>query len=141
MDRCFGNNAVLLFEVAFVYREYRLRIDIVVFEYAVDQIRCKLFVSLVGYIFDKISYLFAHLLRQTDTEALFQDIVYTAFSGLAVDSDYVRIISSANILRIDRKIRNAPFIQVMLFSPCHSFCDRILMEPENAVNTSSPAYG
>ena len=80
MDRCFSNDTVLLFEMAFVHCKYRFCIDIIVLENAVYQIRSKLFVSLVGYVFDKISHFFAHLLRQADSEALLQDIIYAAFS-------------------------------------------------------------
>ena len=53
MDGRFCDNAVFLFEVALIDSKYRFCIDIVVFEYPIDQIRCKLFVGFVGYIFDK----------------------------------------------------------------------------------------
>ena len=80
MNCCIRNNAVLLFEVALIDSKYRFCIDIVVFEYPIDQIRCKLFVGFVGYIFDEIAHFLTHLLRQTDTETLFQDIIYAALS-------------------------------------------------------------
>src|SRR5699024_7525075 len=98
-----------------------------ILEDPVYKIRSELFVRFVGNVFDKISDLFLHLLREADSEALLQDIVHAALSGLAVDSDDVGVISSSNILRIDRKVRNGPLIAVMFFSPCHDFCDLILM--------------
>ena len=127
MDGCLCNNAVLLFEVALIHSKYRFCIDVVIFKYTINQIRRKLFMRFVGYVFDKISDFFPHFFRKADAETLLQDIVYTAFSGLAVDTDNVGIVSSSHILRIDRKIGNAPCIQIMLFSPGHSLCNRILM--------------
>ena len=38
MNRCIRNNAVFLFEVALIDSKYRFCIDIVVFEYPIDQI-------------------------------------------------------------------------------------------------------
>ena len=100
---------------------------IVIFENPIYPIRCQLLVCFVGYIFDKITHFFPHLLRKVDSKALLQDIVDTALAGLTVDTDHIRIVLSSDIFWIDRKIRNGPMRAVLFFSPIHSLGNCILV--------------
>ena len=82
---------------------------------------------LIRHVFHQISHFLAHLLRKVDPMTLLQDIVDAALTGLAVDTDHIRIVSSSHILRIDRKVRNRPCIAFLLLSPGHSLGNGILM--------------
>ena len=63
MDRCFCDNSIFLFKVAFINTENWFRIDVMVFKDMIYIVWCKFFVSLVGNIFYKISDFFSHLFR------------------------------------------------------------------------------
>ena len=82
---------------------------------------------LIGYALHKIADLFTHRLRQCDTEVLLESVVYAALSGLRVDADDIGVIGTADILRIDGQVRNAPHIGLSVLTPLHSLCDGILM--------------
>ena len=127
LDRCVCNNTVSLFEMALINSKYALCIDIVIVKDLIYPFRCQLFVCSVRYTLYKVSYFLTHLLWKVDTIALFQDVVHAALTRLAVDTDNIRIILSSHILRIDRQIRNSPFLALTCISPCHTFGDRILM--------------
>ena len=81
---------------------------------------------LVGYIFTRYLPPRASA-AEIDSMALLQDVVYAAFSRLAVNTDDVGIVFSSHILRIDRKIRDRPFVTLLLLSPCHPLGDGILV--------------
>ena len=51
----------------------------------------------------------------------------SSFSGLAVDSDDIAVVSSAHIVRIDWQIRNCPSARICFFSPFHTLGNGILM--------------
>ncbi|CDB00877.1 unknown [Lachnospiraceae bacterium CAG:215] len=126
-DRRLRHDPIVLCEMTFLDRKHRLRIDIMIFKNMVYPFRTQLLVCFIRHVFHEITDLFFHLLRQTDSEILFQDIVDAALSGLTVDTDHIRIIGSSHVLWIDRKIRDRPFFTRFLFSPGHPFRDRILM--------------
>ena len=126
-NRCGSHDTVLLLEMAFLQGKHILRIDIMVLEYMIDPLRRQLLVRFVGDILHQIPHFLPHLLGQADTETLLQYVVYAALSGLAVDPDHVRIISSAHVLRIDRKVRNTPLLRVSVLPPGHSLCNGILV--------------
>ena len=82
---------------------------------------------LVGYLFHRVADLLAHLLRDRKREVLLQDIADSTLSGLAVDTDNIRVVRSSDINRINRQIWNCPGCELLILPPSHSFCDRILM--------------
>ena len=81
----------------------------------------------VGYLFHGVTNLFTHGSRKRNAEVLFQNVVDAAFTGLAVDTDHIGIISSSYILWIDRQIWNAPLFQIFVLTPLHTFGNSILM--------------
>ena len=56
-----------------------------------------------------------------------QHIADASLSGLAVDTDDIRVVASSDIGRIDRQVGNSPVIRIVFFSPVHSLCDGILV--------------
>ena len=116
-------------------------IDVFFFEDVQYLLRLKLFVSVVGNIFDSIAHFLAHLRWNPDAVGLIQKDSDAALSRLAVDTVYVCLVLAAQIFRIDGQIRNGPFVAVVGFSPCHTLAMASWWEPENAANTSCPAYG
>ena len=98
-----------------------------IFEQCKDFFGHQLLMLFVGYSFCSISHSLPHLCRQIQSIILLEDIAYAALSGLAVNTDNICLIMSADVRRIDRKIRHCPFFLSVLFSVFHTFCDRILM--------------
>ena len=68
---------------------------------------------LLGNLLDDIRELFVHALRQLEAVEGIHNEGYAALSGLAVDADD-RLVLSADVGRIDRKIRNLPVLAVSL---------------------------
>src|SRR5699024_7180065 len=93
IDGGIRSDPVHLFEMTFIYVEYRLCVDVIIGEDLIYPVRGELLMRLIRHILYQISYLFPHLLRKVDAVALLQDIIDTALAGLAVDADHVRIIS------------------------------------------------
>ena len=87
----------------------------------------KLFVFMVGNRLCGISHCLAHLRRQVKTKFRLKNISDTALAGLAVDTDHICVIISADICRVNRKIWYVPVIRIFIFSPVHAFGNRILM--------------
>jgi len=94
------------------------------FEYL---IRCKLLMALVRDAFHHIADFFPHFYWKHISEILFEDVCYTALSGLTVYAYDICFIFSSHIMRIDRKIRHAPSFQIVILSEVHSLCYGILM--------------
>lgn len=80
MDRCLCYDTIFLLKVAFVHTEDWFCTDIMILKNTIYNIRCQFLMSLVRNIFYHVSDFFSHLLRQADTEALLQNIVYATFS-------------------------------------------------------------
>ena len=124
---CICYNTIFLFEVAFIDREDSFVIYIMIFKNVVYPVRSQLLVCFIGYIFYHVADFFTHFFRNADAKVLLQNVAYTAFSWLAVDTDNIFIVSSSDVLRIDWQIRYGPVISFFRFTPCHTFCDGILM--------------
>ena len=118
---------MFLHKVEFIHSEVLLHIHVIVFQNRVNPFRCQFFVFLVGYVFYQVAKFLFHHIRQRNTEALFQNIAYAAFPGLAVDTDNIRIVGTAHIFRIDWQIWHRPGFQLFFLAVCHTFCDCILM--------------
>ena len=76
-----------------------------------------------------ISNFLSHCNRHRNRKVLFQNITDSSLSGLAVDTDNIAVVSSSHIHWINRKIWNGPCLKLLFFSPCHAFCNGILMRP------------
>ena len=68
---------------------------------------------LLGNLLDDIREFFVHALRQLEAVEGIHNEGYATLSGLAVDADD-RLVLSADIGRIDRKVRNLPVLAVSL---------------------------
>ena len=55
------------------------------------------------------------------------EVADAAFAGLAVDADYVCLVHTSHIFRIDGQIRHVPVLAVVFLSPVHSLGDGILV--------------
>ena len=126
-NRSFCHNTIHLFEVAFFDLEVRLAFYILIFKDFIYPLWRQLFVLFIGNMFYQIADFLTHFLWQRNAKVLFQNVVYATFTGLAVDTDNVRIVSSAHIHWVNRKIRDRPLVELFLFTPCHTFGNGILM--------------
>ena len=82
---------------------------------------------MIRYCFCCISHCFTHFRWKIQAEFCLKDISDTALTGLTVNTDYICVIVSANIFRINWKIRYIPVIRIFVISPVHTFGNRILM--------------
>ena len=80
----------------------------------------------LGNLLDHICKLLVHSLRKLEAVEGIHYKRYAAFAGLTVDSNN-RLVLSANIGRIDRKIWHLPIFSVSLVKGLHTLVDRILM--------------
>ena len=85
--------------------EWKADIDIGICEHLVDLIRQEFPVSVVGDGLHTVTEILAHLLRHADAVLLLHDIADAAPARLAVDADYVTIVGTSDILRVDVEIR------------------------------------
>ena len=127
LNRCLCHNAIILTEMTLGNLEVWSIMNVIVLENLVNPLWRQLFVFLVGYLFHSVTNFLAHLLRHGNRKVLFQYVTDSTLTGLAVDTDNIGIVRSANIHRIDWKIWNCPCVKLLLFSPRHTFGDRILM--------------
>ena len=58
---------------------------------------------------------------------LFHQETYSALTRLTVDSYYVALVLSADVLGVDRKIRHRPVVGVLCRAPLHTLCDSVLV--------------
>ena len=70
----------------------------------VNVIRRQLAVLLVGNVLYRIAHNLAELCRQRNTVLLFKEEADTALAALAVDTDNVAVVLSADILGVDRQV-------------------------------------
>ena len=113
-----------------MYTHYAVRF-LYILECSLEQFenlfRHQFFVCMIGNRFCCIAHSLSHLWRQIQTILCLQNISYSTLTGLAIDTDHIRIIISSYICRINRQIWNCPVIRIFFFDPFHTFCNRILM--------------
>ena len=111
---CLRHNSVYLCKMCLLNLEVRHIVDVTVFKNLIYPLWRKLLVFLVRHLFYRISNLFTHFLRNGNSKVLFQNIVDTAFTRLAVDTNNIRIIGSAHIHRVNRQIWHTPDCMVFI---------------------------
>ena len=77
---------------------------------------------MVGNALDVITKHFAHLRGQYQLELRFQDIPDTTLTRLGIDADNVRLVHSADVGRVDGKIRYSPGIHAAFHAVFHTLC-------------------
>ena len=87
-------------------------VQVVLAELFHDLLRSNL-TLLLGNLLDDIRKLFVHALRQLEAVEGIHNEGYAALAGLAVDADDWLVLS-ADVGRIDRKVRNLPVLAVSL---------------------------
>ena len=92
MDGGVSDNTVCLVEMTFINRKYCFSIHIIIGKRSDKSIPESALYELCQIPFYQISYFLPHFFRKVNAIALFQDIVYAALSGLAVDTDHIRVI-------------------------------------------------
>ena len=102
-------------------------VDVFLCEDVVDFFWRQLFVSSVGNALDHVADFFSHCLWQIETEVVFQDVSYAAFTGLGVDTDNVCFVFSADVMRIDWQVRTSPLMFAFFVSVFHSLGDSVLV--------------
>ena len=85
-----------------------------------DLVRRQLLVLMLGLQLDLVADRRRKRLRQPEAEIVLENEANSASSGLAVDTDDIRIVAAADVCRIDRQIRHRPEIRVLLFSVMHA---------------------
>ena len=102
-----------------------LPIQVAASEFVHDLLRRNL-ALLLGNLLNHICKLLVHSLRKLEAIEGIHYKRYAALAGLTVDSNN-RLVLSANIGRIDRKIWHLPIFSVSLVKGLHTLVDRILM--------------
>ena len=87
----------------------------------------KLFVRAVGNTFDVIAEYLAELGGKNKLELRFQNVADTALARLRIDTDYVRLVHSAYVGRVDGQIRHRPRRNVPFHSVFHTLGNRVLV--------------
>ena len=110
------------------YDIQRIRnIEIAIPEYFIYFFRLQFTMSCIRYILDGIAKVFTHLWRQRNTILLLENIANSTFAALAVDTNDIRVIGTADVMRVNDDIRYRPPVFIPLLTIGHAFGNGILM--------------
>ena len=127
-----------------LYRLYD--IHVILFEYIHDLVGFEFFMRMIADRLHEIAERFSHILRQYEAESVFKQICYAALARLAVYADDVRFVNSADVVRVDRKIRHVPHLFLVRLAEVHTLGDSVLVraaerrEHESAAVRLTVAY-
>ncbi len=123
----FRNDTVLLTEMHLAEVEYPARLDKGRFEHLVHLRRLQFLMPRIRNVFCNVPHRLAQAGGHFKSVRLFEHIAYAAFTRLRIDTDHVRIVFPAHVLRIDGKIGYVPHLAPRFGAEIHALCDRILM--------------
>ena len=122
-----GDAAVLLLEVHLGNLVGRPHLLEFLLEELEDLLGHQLLVLVIGLVLGRVAHGLAHLRRQVEAEVVLQNVADAALSGLAVDTDHVRVVVAAYVRRVNRQIGHIPVIRIVLHPVMHTLGDGVLM--------------
>ena len=123
-----ANPLIIFLNKMRAYDIQRIRnIEIAIPEYFIYFFRLQFTMSCIRYILDGIAKVFTHLWRQRNTILLLENIANSTLAALAVDTNDIRVIGTADVMRVNDDIRYRPPVFVTLFPIGHAFGNGILM--------------